>query len=202
MSATMSPDVFLALLTFALVSSITPGPNNTMVLASGLNFGVRRSVPHMLGIAIGFTTMVFLVGVGLGNIFKAYPTLYTALKYLGGGYMIWLAWKIATSGPMENSKAGGTPIGFIAAALFQWVNPKAWIMAVTANATYTIVGHPFTSALVVAGAFAASSVPSNLTWVMFGAGLRKLLSDPKTLRIFNIAMAVLLVASLAPLLYH
>ncbi len=198
----MSLDLFLALLTFALVSSITPGPNNTMVLASGLNFGVRRSVPHMMGIAVGFTMMVFLVGVGLGNVFKAYPAIYTALKFVGAAYMLWLAWKIATSGPMGEAKAAGEPISFLQAALFQWVNPKAWIMAVTANTTYSILGHPTISALIVAGCFAVSSVPSNLIWVTFGAGLRQILSDPKTLRIFNIGMAVLLVASLAPLLYH
>jgi threonine/homoserine/homoserine lactone efflux protein len=198
----MSLDLFLALLTFAFVSSVTPGPNNTMVLASGLNFGVRRSIPHMLGIGVGFTLMVFLVGVGLGNVFKAYPALYSALKYAGAAYMLWLAWKIAMSGPMGEAKAGGTPITFLQAALFQWVNPKAWIMAVTANATYSILGYPVMSALIVAGCFALSSLPSNTIWVSFGAGLRQILSDPKTLRIFNIGMAVLLVASLAPLLYH
>jgi threonine/homoserine/homoserine lactone efflux protein len=198
----MSIDVFLGLLTFALVASVTPGPNNTMVLASGLNFGVRRSVPHMLGIAFGFTLMVFLVGVGLGNAFKAYPMIYTALKYVGGTYMLWLAWKIAVSGPVSEATAGGTPITFFQAALFQWVNPKAWIMAVTANATYSILGYPVISALVVASCFAVSSIPSNFIWVIFGAGLRQILSDPKTLRIFNVGMAVLLVASLAPLLYH
>jgi threonine/homoserine/homoserine lactone efflux protein len=198
----MSIDVFLGLLTFALVASITPGPNNTMVLASGLNFGVRRSVPHMLGIAFGFTLMVFLVGVGLGNAFKAYPMIYTALKYVGGAYMLWLAWKIAISGPVNEATAGGMPITFFQAALFQWVNPKAWIMAVTANATYSILGYPVISALVVASCFAVSSIPSNFIWVIFGAGLRQILSDQKTLRIFNVGMAVLLVASLAPLLYH
>jgi threonine/homoserine/homoserine lactone efflux protein len=198
----MSLDVFLALLTFALIASITPGPNNTMVLASGLNFGVQRSVPHMLGIGFGFTLMVFLVGLGLGNVFNAYPAIYTALKYAGGAYMLWLAWKIAVSGPMGEAKAGGAPITFFQAALFQWVNPKAWIMAVTANATYSVLGYPIVSALIVAGCFAVSSIPSNLVWIMFGAGLRQILRDPKTLRVFNVAMAVLLVASLAPLLYH
>jgi threonine/homoserine/homoserine lactone efflux protein len=198
----MSLDLFLALMLFALVSSVTPGPNNTMVLASGLNFGVRRSLPHMLGIGIGFALMVFLVGIGLGSIFKAYPAIYSVLKYVGAAYMLWLAWKIATSGPVGEAKSAAKPITFTQAALFQWVNPKAWIMAVTANTTYSVVGHPLLSALIVSGAFAISSLPSNATWVMFGAGLRQVLHDPKTLRIFNIGMALLLVASLAPLLQH
>jgi threonine/homoserine/homoserine lactone efflux protein len=198
----MSLDLFIPLLVFAFVASVTPGPNNAMVLASGLNFGIRRSVPHMLGIGIGFTLMVFLVGIGLGNVFKTYPLIYTALRYAGGAYMLWLAWKIANAGPVGEGKAQGKPLTFIQAALFQWVNPKAWILAVTANATYSIVGQPTLSAVIVAGAFALCSLPSNAIWVTFGAGLRQALSDPKTLRLFNIAMALLLVASLAPLLHH
>ncbi len=198
----MTIDLFLALLLFAFVSSITPGPNNTMVLASGVNFGVRRSIPHMLGIGCGFTLMVAIVGLGLGRIFVAYPTIYTAMKIAGGAYMLWLAWKITHAGPMGEAKTAGTPMTFIQAALFQWVNPKGWVMAITANATYSMVGQPVLSAFIVAGAFAMMSVPSNLTWVVFGSLLRKILSDAKTLRIFNVTMAVLLVLSLAPLLWH
>jgi threonine/homoserine/homoserine lactone efflux protein len=198
----MSLDLFVALFVFALVASVTPGPNNTMVLASGLNFGVRRSVPHMLGIGIGFTLMVFIVGFGLGQVFATYPAIYTLLRYVGGAYMLWLAWKIANAGPVGEGKPAGQPLTFMQAALFQWINPKGWVMAVSANATYGMVGRPFLSAVIVAGTFALCSIPSNGIWVMFGAGLRKVLSDPVTLRAFNVAMAVLLVASLAPLLYH
>ena len=198
----MTVDLFLALLLFAFVSSITPGPNNTMVLASGVNFGVRRSIPHMLGIGCGFTLMVAIVGLGLGRIFAAYPGIYTAMKIAGGAYMLWLAWKIAHAGPMGEAKTAGKPMTFIQAALFQWVNPKGWVMAITANATYSMVGQPVLSAFIVAGSFAMMSVPSNLTWVVFGSLLRTILSDAKTLRIFNVTMAVLLVLSLAPLLWH
>ena len=198
----MSIDLLIALMTFAFVTSISPGPNNTMVLASGVNFGVRRSIPHMLGIGCGFTLMVVIVGLGLGKIFSAYPVAYTGMKIVGGAYMLWLAWKIANAGPMGEMKAAGAPVTFVQAALFQWVNPKAWVMAITANATYSIVGQPVISAFIVGGAFALMSAPSNLTWVIFGSLLRKLLSDPKTLQIFNITMAVLLVLSLAPLLWH
>ena len=198
----MTIDLFIALMTFAFVTSISPGPNNTMILASGVNFGVRRSIPHMLGIGCGFTLMVVIVGLGLGKIFSAYPVAYTGMKIVGGAYMLWLAWKIANAGPMGEMNAAGAPVTFVQAALFQWVNPKAWVMAITANATYSIVGQPVISAFIVGGAFALMSAPSNLTWVIFGSLLRKLLSDPKTLQIFNITMAVLLVLSLAPLLWH
>lgn len=198
----MTIDLFIALMTFAFVTSISPGPNNTMVLTSGVNFGVRRSIPHMLGIGCGFTLMVVVVGLGLGKIFSSYPVAYIGMKIVGGAYMLWLAWKIANAGPMGEMKAAGAPMTFAQAALFQWVNPKAWVMAITANATYSIAGQPVISAFIVGGAFALMSAPSNLTWVIFGSLLRKLLSDPKTLRIFNITMAVLLVLSLAPLLWH
>ena len=198
----MTVDIILALLLFAFVTSISPGPNNTMVLASGVNFGVRRSIPHMFGVGCGFTLMVAIIGLGLGSIFRDYPNLYMVLKIAGASYMLWLAWKIANAGPMGEMQAAGRPMTFLQASLFQWVNPKAWVLAITANATYNIIGQPILSALIVAGAFALASAPSNLTWVVFGSLLRRLLNDAKTLRIFNITMAVLLVLSLMPLLWH
>jgi threonine/homoserine/homoserine lactone efflux protein len=198
----MTVDLLLALLAFALVTSISPGPNNTMVLASGVNFGVRRSVPHVLGIGLGFALMLVIVGLGLGQVFVAYPVIYSIMKYAGAAYMLWLAWKIANAGPIAESEAAGTPMTFVQAALFQWVNPKAWVIAITANATYSVPGHPLESALLVAGTFLLVIAPSSLIWVFFGSLLRKLLSNPKTLRIFNITMAVLLVLSLVPMLWH
>ena len=133
----MSPELLLPLISFAFVSSITPGPNNLMLLASGVHFGFVRTLPHMLGIGIGFTLMTFLVGLGLGEIFKLVPALYTGLKYLGAAYMLYLAWKIANSSPIRESETVGRPMTFLQAALFQWVNPKAWVMAVYAIVTYT-----------------------------------------------------------------
>ena len=146
--------------------------------------------------------MVAIVGLGLGKVFVTYPVIYTVLRYAGGAYMVWLAWKISNSGPVGEGKAAGKPMTFTQAALFQWVNPKGWVMAITANATYSIVGQPIFSAFLVAGAFALASIPSNSTWVLFGSALRSYLNDARTLRIFNVSMAVLLVLSLAPLLYH
>ena len=122
---------------FALVSSITPGPNNVMLATSGLNFGFRRTIPHLLGVSIGFTLMVFLVGVGLGSVFQQVPALYTVLKYAGAAYLLYLAWKIANAGEMKDGVSRARPMTFLQAAAFQWVNPKAWVMAVGIIATYT-----------------------------------------------------------------
>ena len=198
----MSVDLFLALAAFAFVTSVTPGPNNLMLLASGVNFGFRRSIPHMLGIGSGFVLMVVLVGLGLGKLFEAYPPIYAGLRYVGGAYMLWLAWKIANSGPVGEGKDAGVPLTFVQAALFQWVNPKAWVMAVTAIATYTMPNNYIWSVLLVGLVFGAINVPSISSWTLFGTALKRVLNEPRYLRIFNVTMALLLVASLAPLIYH
>ena len=132
----MTYELLAALSVFAFVSSITPGPNNLMLMASGANFGFTRSIPHMLGIGIGFTVMVVLVGLGLIQIFDTVPYSYTALKIFSVLYMSWLAWKIANAAAPEGGQAGGTPLTFLQAAAFQWVNPKAWAMALTAITAY------------------------------------------------------------------
>ena len=196
----MTIDLIAALVGFAFVTSVTPGPNNLMLLASGLNFGFRRTIPHMLGVGLGFGAMVIIIG--LGKVFETYPAVYTLLRYAGGGYMLWLAWKIATAGPVGEGSASGTPLSFVHAALFQWVNPKAWVMAVTAIATYTVTASYFVSVLAVGFVFVLVNIPSISAWVLFGVALKTLLSDSRYLRIFNVAMAVLLVLSLAPLLFH
>lgn len=196
----MSIDLFLALAAFAFVTSVTPGPNNLMLLASGVNFGFRRSIPHMLGIGCGFVLMVVLVGLGLGQLFKTYPLIYSGLRYVGGAYMLWLAWKIAHAGPVGEGQSSGWPMTFVQAALFQWVNPKAWVMAVTAISTYTLPANYVWSVLLVGFVFGAVNVPSISSWTLFGTALKHVLNEPRTLRIFNVTM--LLVASLAPLLYH
>ncbi len=198
----MSIDLFLALAAFAFVTSVTPGPNNLMLLASGVNFGFRRTIPHMLGIGSGFTLMVVLIGLGLGKIFETYPLIYAGLRYVGGAYMLWLAWKIARSGPVGEGRSVGVPMSFVQAALFQWVNPKAWVMAVTAIATYTAPANYVGSVLLVGLVFGAVNVPSISSWTLFGTALKHVLNEPRTLRIFNVTMALLLVASLAPLIYH
>ncbi|MGO4323714.1 LysE family translocator [Pseudomonas brassicacearum] len=198
---TLSLDLLLGFALFALVTSITPGPNNTMLLASGVNFGFNRTIPHMLGITCGFFSLVLAVGLGLGAVFQTYPLLYTALRYIGAAYLLYLAWKIAHSGPVsENQPGDNTPISYWGAAAFQWVNPKAWIMAIGAISTYTPLQGYFFNVLVIAAVFALINLPSVSLWVVCGSLLRNLLRDRRWLRVFNWGMALLLVASLYPLL--
>ena len=196
----MPLDTFLALLLFAFTTSITPGPNNMMLFTSGVNFGFRRTIPHMLGIGVGFFVLLIAVGLGLGALLHTVPLLYTALKFAGGAYLVWIAWKIGTSRSLSERESGAQPMSFMSAAAFQWVNPKAWVMAVTAMATYTNEQLYLFSVLLVGLAFAAVNVPSVSTWAGFGSALRDWLSDPVRLKWFNITMAVLLVLSLWPML--
>lgn len=198
----MTADLFMALVVFAFVSSVTPGPNNTMLLASGVNHGFLGSVPHILGIGLGFGFMTVAVGLGLSQVFDAYPALYTGLRYVGGAYMLYLAWKIARSGPVGEGTSSRKPMTFLGAALFQWVNPKAWILAVSAIATYALPQNYLWNLLLVSAIFTVVNLPTVSIWVLFGTGLRRFLNDPHSLRIFNITMALLLVVSLAPILWH
>jgi threonine/homoserine/homoserine lactone efflux protein len=134
----MSLDLLVALIGFAFVTSVTPGPNNLMLLASGVNFGFRRTMPHMLGVGFGFMFMILVLGLGLSAVFVAYPVAHDALRVVGGAYMLWLAWKIANAGAVGDGTSSGTPLTFLQAALFQWVNPKAWVMGIAAIASYTV----------------------------------------------------------------
>ena len=196
----MQIEIFLALVVFAFTTSITPGPNNMMLFASGVNFGFVRTIPHMCGIGAGFLVLLLAVGFGLGALLETVPWLYTLLKFTGGAYLLWIAWKIGTSRSLGEGSAGARPMTFLQAAAFQWVNPKAWVMAVSAMATYTDAGNYTASVLLVGVAFALVNFPSVSTWAAFGSALRQWLSDPVRLKWFNISMALLLVASLWPML--
>jgi threonine/homoserine/homoserine lactone efflux protein len=196
----MSADTLLALVLFAFATSITPGPNNMMLFASGVNFGFRRTVPHMLGIGAGFLSLLIGVGMGLGAVLHAYPPAFIALKVAGGLYLLWIAWKIGSSRSMGEGEAKARPMTFLGAAAFQWVNPKAWVMAVTAMAVYPNPEQYALTVAIVALVFAAVNVPSVSTWAGFGSALREWLSVPVRLKWFNITMAMLLVLSLWPML--
>lgn len=199
----MTLELLLAFVAFAFVTSVTPGPNNMMLLASGVNFGVRRSVPHMLGISLGFMVLVMAVGFGLGQLFEQFPPLYLILRYAGAAYLIYLAWKIASSGaPDASGKERGKPFTFLQAAAFQWVNPKAWIMAIGAITTYTPQEGFLFNVLVIAALFALVNCPSVGLWTVAGSLLRHWLERPAILRAFNYGMAFLLVASLYPILFN
>lgn len=200
----MAIDTLMAFALFALVSSITPGPNNLMLLASGVNFGFRATLPHMLGISIGFMVLVVAVGVGLAGLFTTFPWLYAVLKWAGAAYLLYLAWNIAHAGPLEeklpdNAHKSG-PMSFMSAAAFQWINPKAWVMALGAFSTYIPATSGFWIVALAAGVFAVINLPSVGLWALFGAKVRHLLKVERNLRIFNYGMALLLVLSLYPML--
>lgn len=190
---------FYAFCAFAFVSSVTPGPNNTMVLASGVNFGVARTVPHVLGISIGFGLMVALVSLGLGSLFVTFPWTWDVMRVAATLYLAWLAWKLATSGGMQDRDVA-RPMGFLQAAAFQWINPKAWVMAVGACSTYVLSESVWLNMALLAGVFAIINLPSVAMWAVCGAALRRWLAQPRVLRVFNVGMALLLLASLWPIL--
>ncbi len=198
-----APGWLFSVFAFALSMSGTPGPNNAMVAASGATFGFARTVPHLLGVAVGFPAMLLVVALGAGDVMRAVPSLHEILKWVGAAYLLWLAFKIATARPYavrQRRCARARPLTFLQAALFQWVNPKAWIIALGAIATYTTSSNLTVQAVVLAAIFLVVTVPSLAFWTMTGVGAARLLRTGRGLRAFNLAMSALLVASLVPLL--
>jgi threonine/homoserine/homoserine lactone efflux protein len=197
----MTLESMLSLALFSFASSITPGPNNFMLLASGVNFGFRRTVPHMFGVAGGFCLLLLAVGAGLGGLLKAFPALETALKVAGGAYLLYLSWRIAMARSLgKGGEAEALPITLPQAAAFQFVNPKAWVMAITGMAIYTDAQRPWISVMIIAALFTVVNLPSIAVWAGFGVALRNWLSDPVRLKWFNIGMGTMLAATLVPLL--
>lgn len=195
----MSVAILTGLMGFALAATITPGPNNLMLMASGANFGFRRTLPHMFGIGSGVSAMALLVGAGLMALFDAVPALTLVLKVLSVGYLLWLAVRIAMAAPVTDRATVGQPMTFLQAVTFQWVNPKAWAMCLSAITLYA-PDRSLQSVAIVAGAFAIVSFPANSVWTWLGTVVRQWLSNAGRLRAFNITMAILLVASLYPVL--
>ena len=190
---------FMSALTFAVSMAATPGPNNAMVSASGANFGFARTVPHMLGITVGFPVMLAVVALGAGQAILAAPGAHAALKWAGVLYLLWLAWKIATAAPKADAVAVARPLTFLQAGLFQWVNPKAWVIALGAVAAYTTAEAVLGQALMLAAIFGVVTLPVVAGWTLAGVGAGRLLHTPRGLRAFNLVMAGLLVLSLAPM---
>ena len=188
-----------SLVMFVFVAAFTPGPNNIMIMASGLNHGYRASMPHFFGICFGFPVMVLAIGFGLGLIFTQYPWVYQLMKLCGIAYLIYLAWLIANSGSAGADNKKAKPFTFFQAAMFQWINPKAWIMASSALATYTDSSDSFyLQILIVATVFFSFTFPSAGVWMVFGRKLNAVLNKPKQLVVFNWSMAILLVLSILP----
>ena len=197
----MDITLLLALFTFAFVSVGTPGPNNLMLLASGANFGVRRTVPHILGIAFGIFVLIGLIGLGLAQVFTTYPALERILVYVSFAYTLWLAWSIAHSSAPNANATPRKPFTFLQAVAFQWVNPKAWIMGITSQTNFAL-GDNWTAPIAVSVAFIIFTLPLNAMWTWFGVQMQRFLSNPHRLTAFNWGMAALLIASFVPILFH
>lgn len=195
----MNVELLIALAAFAFVSSITPGPNNLMLMTSGTNFGFRKTVPHMLGVGLGFTFMVVLVGLGVIQIFDLFPVSYQILKVLSVAYLLFLAFKIAKTSEITEGSAQKRPMTFIQAALFQWVNPKAWTMAVTAISVYA-PNKELMAVIIVAGVFGLINLPCICSWITLGQKIKYLLASERSLKYFNYSMAALLIVSVVPAL--
>ncbi|MGP6087315.1 LysE family translocator [Antarctobacter jejuensis] len=195
----MTPDLFLALALFAAATVFSPGPNNLMLMTSGANFGLRQSLPHMAGVAYGFPLMILPVGLGAMQLFEHFPPAYTALKVLSVLYLLWLAWKIAHQSAPGEGRTAARPLSFVQAAAFQWVNPKAWSMALGAITLYA-ASRDLAAVAWVSATYAVIGTASATTWTILGTGLRRWLSNPRRLRVFNWTMATLLLVAMAPVL--
>lgn len=195
----MDATSLVPLIGFAFANSITPGPNNLMLMASGANFGVRRTLAHLAGVAGGFTLMIVLVGLGVMRLFALWPPAETVLKIACAAFILWLAWRIARASAPGAAGARARPMTFLEAAVFQWLNPKAWAMALGAITLYA-PGREMSALLLVAAVFGAVNLPCITTWALMGRGARRLLDRPARLAVFNAAMALLLVGTLWPVL--
>lgn len=199
----MPLDAILALALFTFATAFSPGPNNIMVTASGVNFGFVRTIPHMAGITIGFVVLIIACAAGLGVVFTAVPALHVALKIVGALYMLWLAWKVANARSVgdQDDNNMAKPLTFLQGAAFQWVNPKAVVIALSAISLYVRPEHQVADIIMVVVWFAFFTALTVVTWTGFGVALRALLRDPRRARVFNIVMALLLVASIVPMVW-
>jgi threonine/homoserine/homoserine lactone efflux protein len=196
----MSPALFAGLLVFATVASITPGPNNLMLMASGATFGVKRTVPHLAGVVLGFGAMTLAVGLGLSQVMRASPLVFAVLRWGAAAYILYIAWRMVTAKGPGVGVTHENPMSFIGAVAFQWVNPKAWVMALGMVGTYAERDRFVTDVAIIAIVTMIITLPCTLTWTSFGSGIRRWFKKPHHLKAFNWTMAALLVASLYPLI--
>ncbi len=197
----MITESVVPLVGLAFVTSITPGPNNTMLLQSGGHYGLRATVPLMLGIAVGLTLVIGSVGMGLGNLLVRQPTVYLALRYACVAYMLYLVWRIGTAGKIDASDhEGDRPVRFTEAMVFQWINPKVWLLALGAFTAYEVEGSVSDDVLLITATCTLINAPCVVAWAGFGAGVRDVLSTPRRVNAFNWTMAALLALSIIPLI--
>ena len=204
----MTPEQWWGAALFMLVSSITPGPNNTMLMASGVHFGYRRTLAHLMGVQLGFGFMLIAVGLGLHTVLSQFPAFYDVVRFAGATYMVWMAWSLASARPQFQEQAAIEqsvqnelkPLGFWGAVLFQWVNPKAWVMAVTIMSAYVPPGAGLLQIAPLGLMFAVLGFPCSSVWVGFGSALRSYLQEAFRMRVFNCTMAAALLLSLYPML--
>lgn len=195
----MSPALFAGFLLFAFTASITPGPNNLMMMASGTVFGLKRTVPHMAGVILGFGAMTLAVGLGLAGLLQAAPILFAVLRWAAAAYILYIAYRMVTAKGPGVAVTGEKPMSFLGAVAFQWINPKAWVMALSAVGTYAEPNRFLVDVMLIASIFMIVTVPSALTWTSFGSAIRRWFKKPGHLKAFNWTMAALLVVSLYPL---
>lgn len=197
----MTASLFIALCTFAFIAAYTPGPNNALLLATGVNHGFRAALPMVFGVGLGFPFLILCMGVGLGRVFEVYPVVLTIIKILGTIYMLWLVWKIATSRPSQNdSPVASKPLNFIQGCGFQWVNPKAWIMGAYSVSAFILPDQFSAGLAIVVGVYVLMGLSSATTWAAFGVALKNLMNDPKWFRIINYSLAAALLASIGLML--
>ena len=196
----MNFQLMAAIATFSFVTSISPGPNNTFLLASGANFGIRKSLPYVNGIMAGLSVMLLALGAGLGLVFTNFPILYQILKYVGFAYIIYLAYRIIRS-TSKSESAEPQYVGFFQSALFQFLNPKAWIVSASFMATYMPLNLGIGWVLLACALFLIFTYPGAVSWAVFGQSLKGLLSEPRKRKVFNIFAAILLVATMIPVLF-
>lgn len=197
----MTFDQAAAFLVFAVVAAITPGPSNTMIVATGSAWGLSRGLPCALGSSVGMGVLLFASALGLGQLIIAQPMLLKALNWCGAGFLLWLSWKIATAGPAQEAN-DTKPVGFLGAAAFQWINPKGWLVAVSAAGTYlqAATDNVLLQAATFGALFFAAALPSGLVWLVLGASVHALLRDDRHARLFNIAMGLALALSILMIL--
>lgn len=194
-------DYLISLLLFTFIAGVTPGPNNLMLLSSGANYGVVRSLPHYFGACLGFPVLVIFIGFGMGTVLINLPNAFLVMKILGTGYLLYLSWRIANSGDIDDVRCEPKPLSFAQAALFQWVNPKAWVIAMAVLAAFTMKESPVKSVIIIVLFYLITSLISKAAWLIFGNSFKRYLNTKRRRNILNYSMAFLLVISLVPVIF-